>query len=235
MKKVYYFSTRQILITTALLALVIIVVDRFVGYDFLAGRKATDPLNPETQALMRTHGNLLMANADKAVTAAAAAVADKPAATMPASPVAQGALPESGNEAWQTAPHDAPRPSIPLSDRISVYQPVQLDPHPADLPIVGEQVTLPMFNGKKVVAEVQGAVVSENGDYTWRGHLVGQGDDYPVVMTYGEHSTFATITTPEGAYTLESVDGSGWLYKNPSFPELSAPGTNDFLEVEKPQ
>jgi len=230
MKKAYHFSSRQILIATALIVLAILAVDRFVLNGFMSGKNATDPLNPEAQALMRAHGGILMASADKAIAAATAAT--ETVADAPVAPAAQDKMAPDANDAWQPAAHDAPEPSIPLSNRISVYRPVQLNPHPTDLPIVGEQVTLPMFNGKKFVADVQSTVVNSNGDYTWRGHLTGQGDSYPVVMTYGEHSTFATITTPEGAYTLESVDGLGWLYKNPSFPELSTPGTNDFLEVD---
>ncbi len=230
MKKAYYFSSRQIIIATALIVLAILVVDRFVLNGFMSTRNATDPLNPEAQALMRAHGGILMASADKAIAIATAATATT--AESPAAPASQGKPVSDTDDAWQPAAHDAPEPSIPLNNRISVYRPVQLNPHPTDLPIVGEQVTLPMFNGKKFVADVQTTSVSANGDYTWRGHLTGQGDSYPVVMTYGEHSTFATITTPDGAYTLESVDGLGWLYKNPSFPELSTPGTNDFLEVD---
>jgi hypothetical protein len=83
------------------------------------------------------------------------------------------------------------------------------------------------------VADVQSTTTNPNGDYTWSGHLQGHGTDYPVVMTYGEHSIFATITTPEGSYTMESIDGLGWLYKNPAEVELSNPGAKDFLDVRE--
>lgn len=229
MKKAYYFSTRQIVVATALIVVAILVVGRLVHKP--GGRGDADPLNPTTPALMQARGGILMAELDKAVANATAAMSTPPAANSPI-PVTGKQDAGDSNAVWQPAATDAGDPKIPLSDRISVYQRVQVNPRPADLPIAGEQVTLPMFNGKKWVAEVQTTTVSPNGDYTWRGHLVDHGDDYPVVMTYGEHSTFATITTPDGAYTLESVDGLGWLYKNPSFPELSAPGTNDFLEVD---
>ena len=70
-----------------------------------------------------------------------------------------------------------------------------------------------------------------NGDYSWRGYLDGYGTDYPVVMTYGANSVFATVTTPKGSYTLVSVSGSGWIYKNPSEFELSQPGVEDHMEI----
>ena len=50
-------------------------------------------------------------------------------------------------------------------------------------------------------------------------------------MTYGERSIFATITTPDGSYTMESLDGLGWLYKNPAEVELFNTDSKDFVEV----
>lgn len=136
-------------------------------------------------------------------------------------------------KSWQMGDVKAATPKIPLSEKISDYAIVQLDQHPAQLPAVGEQIQLPMLNGQSVVANVQSSTTNPNGDYTWSGHLQGYGNDYPVVMTYGEHSIFATITTPEGSYTMESIDGLGWLYKNPAEIELSNPGAKDFLDVNE--
>jgi hypothetical protein len=149
----------------------------------------------------------------------AVAAAPKPAAQLPAV------------SSWQMGDIKTQTPKITLSEKISAYAIVELEQHPATFPAVGEQIQLPMLNGQKVIASVQSITTSPNGDYTWSGHLEGYGDDYPVVMTYGEHSIFATITTPEGSYTMESLDGLGWLYKNPAEIELSNPGAKDFLEV----
>lgn len=139
------------------------------------------------------------------------------------------------NKSWQMANVKAATPKIPLSEKISQYAIVQLEQHPAQFPAVGEQVQLPMLNGQSLMAIVQSTTSNPNGDYTWSGHLQGHGDDYPVVMTYGEHSIFATITTPDGSYTMESLDGLGWLYKNPAEIELSNPGAKDFLDVTEAQ
>ncbi len=135
------------------------------------------------------------------------------------------------SSSWQMGDIKTLTPKITLSEKISAYAIVELEQHPAAFPAVGEQIQLPMLNGQKVTANIQSITTSPNGDYTWAGHLDGYGDDYPVVMTYGEHSIFATITTPEGSYTMESLDGLGWLYKNPAEVELSSPGAKDFLEV----
>lgn len=132
---------------------------------------------------------------------------------------------------WEMGNVKAATPSIPLNEKITDYAIVQLEQNPALLPAVGEQIWLPMLGGQSVVANVESMTKNPNGDFTWSGHLQGHGTDYPVVMTYGEHSIFATITTPEGSYTMESIDGLGWLYKNPAEVELSNPGAKDFLDV----
>lgn len=162
-------------------------------------------------------------------------------AEMPTAPLTQTphrALPQSAPQtadlkSWQMGDVKAATPKIPLSEKISDYAIVQLEQHPAQFPGVGEQIQLPMLNGQSVIANVQSTTTNPNGDYTWSGHVQGYGSDYPVVMTYGEHSIFATITTPEGSYTMESIDGLGWLYKNPAEIELSNPGAKDFLEVNE--
>jgi hypothetical protein len=137
----------------------------------------------------------------------------------------------SANPSWQMGGVKSTTPKIPLSEKIVDYAIVEIEQHPAQFPATGEQVNLPMLNGQQLVANVQSTTTNPNGDYTWSGHLQGYGTDYPVVMTYGEHSIFATITTPEGSYTMESLDGLGWLYKNPAEIELSNPGATDFLDA----
>lgn len=164
---------------------------------------------------------------------ATAVLVNPVAAKSPLPPTAQPAT-TSGTtlqSSWQMGGVKSDTPVIRLSEKISEYAIVQLDQNASQLPSVGQQIQLPMLNGAAVVANVEAANTNPNGDYTWSGHLQGYGTDYPVVMTYGEHSIFATITTPQGSYTMESMDGLGWLYKNPAEIELSNPGAKDFMEV----
>ena len=127
--------------------------------------------------------------------------------------------------------HKAQRtPSFMLNDDIRDYEVVNTDSAPS-YPEEGEQVQLTLLNGQQVVVNVKSSKVTRNGDFSWSGHLDGYGEDYPVVMTYGKTSMFAMITTPEGSYSMESVDGVGWLYKNPAEHELAHPGQEDFLEI----
>ncbi|WP_049630506.1 hypothetical protein [Cellvibrio sp. pealriver] len=135
----------------------------------------------------------------------------------------------TATNAWQADPQVSP--AIPLPDAVVDYEPVSVDMDSPAYPGVGEQVKLMLPGGSELVAKVASSHENPNGDYSWRGYLEGHGDEYPVVMTYGGNSVFATITTPQGSYTLESVNGSGWVYKNPSEFELSEPGKNDYLEI----
>lgn len=178
-----------------------------------------------TQALttMLARGDKLLGNTDKLI----ATINTTPLEPEPAPQKTQGTL---ERPLWQSASRNAPTPSIPLNEHVVAYESVQLEQHPASMPVAGQEVSLPLLKGDLVKVQVEVGNLHENGDYSWRGHLKGHGSDYPVIMTYGESGTYATITTPEGSYSLESINGLGWLYKNPAEPELSAAGAVDHLE-----
>ncbi|MDZ4262859.1 MAG: hypothetical protein U1B30_11085 [Pseudomonadota bacterium] len=160
---------------------------------------------------------------------------DAPVANAPVADVStQIASPVSGRvapDAWVLADSRQATPSMTLPESVSTYAPVSVDMENPTYPEPGQQLGLTLPGGERLQVNVESSSTNPNGDYSWRGHLDGHGDEYPVVMTYGGNSVFATITTPSGSYTLESVNGSGWVYKNPSEFELSQPGKNDYLEV----
>jgi hypothetical protein len=138
----------------------------------------------------------------------------------------------SAPDAWRMADSTAATPPMPVPNGVSVYEPVSVDMDNPVFPEAGQQTTLTLPGGERLKVNVKTSTTNPNGDYTWRGHLDGYGaDEYPVVMTYGGSSVFATVTTPSGSYTLESIKGSGWIYKNPSEFELSTPGARDYLEI----
>jgi len=142
---------------------------------------------------------------------------DKPVAVVP--------------DAWRVMDAAAVSPAMPLPESVSVYEPVSVDMENPAYPEAGQQTSVTLPGGERLQINIETSATNPNGDYSWRGHVDGHGDEYPVVMTYGGNSVFATVTTPDGSYTLESVNGSGWIYKNPSEFELSDPGANDYLEI----
>jgi len=135
------------------------------------------------------------------------------------------------NVGWEIGNSKSAQPQIALNQVIRDYEVVEVNQHPNSFPQVGETVELPMLHGEKILVNVQELKSNPNGDQSWTGHLQGYDNDYPIIVTYGEHAVFAMITTPKGSYTMESTDGAGWLYKNPSEVELSDTKTQDFLEV----
>jgi hypothetical protein len=131
---------------------------------------------------------------------------------------------------WLVAVEGDPSvPKIPLHSSVSDFSVVKLNHRPTGFPAPGETMRLPMFDGRSITANVKTVKTMSNGDRIWTGHLDGFGNDFSVVMTYGENLTFATINTPDGNYSLEAKDGVGWLYKNPSVLDLAGPDSRDFL------
>lgn len=115
---------------------------------------------------------------------------------------------------WSTAVEDNEMPQVQLSPQIEHAEVVRL-PDPASLEKApGDRLTVPLFDGRSLAVTVEDASRLPNGDYSWRGYVDGEGDDFPVIFTVGKNSAFATITSWEGSYTMESVGGVGWLYKN---------------------
>lgn len=144
-----------------------------------------------------------------------------PAEPLPAAPAAI---------AWElkAAPD---QPVLPLPEAVSIYEYVYLDMENPALPDVGDNLQMPLPGAEAAQVRVTRRTQLGNGDYSWSGYLEGQGTDYPVVMTYGANSAFATITTPQGSYSLESINGQGWVYKNPAAEELSHPGVSDYMDI----
>jgi len=145
-------------------------------------------------------------------------------------PPLEASIKSTAPEAWLIGKAAGATPSIPLPARVTEYEPVRVDMEHPSYPEPGARVTVAVPGNESFRVNVEQSVINPNGDYTWRGHVEGYGNDYPVIMTYGQNSAFATITTPKGSYTLETLNGSGWVYKNLSEFELSEHGKNDYLD-----
>lgn len=214
-----------------LAALLAVLVAGIYGWLF-SRQPQTLPQLPEPIGLSPAD-NPLLAQSAELMAAAEQALASAQAVTEPLPPAANSsaAAQVAASSPWQLAAADMPMPGMPLAEGVSVYEPVAVDMENPDFPVPGDQLSLALPGGESVVVTVSSASTLGNGDYSWSGHLQGSGSDYPVVMTYGADAVFASITTPQGSYSLESVNGSGWIYKNPAEVELTQPGKNDYLEV----
>lgn len=145
--------------------------------------------------------------------------------TLPA--VQPAEQPRAAGPAWQRGA--TPPASIKLGPKITNSEAVQVDEAQMAELQPGDSIQLPLPGGLTVQAQVERVVDNPNGDRTWFGHVDGEPDGHPVVYTQGKNSAFATINTSNGSYSLESINGSGWIYQNPPDPELNHPGSTDFL------
>jgi hypothetical protein len=224
MKTTYHLTHKQLLWVSLFFLGIGLSAIYFLNTAYFNARQLNAAgINSQAMTVMLHRGETLVAASDKAI-------AEIKNTVQPEMPTQIKAVEPATKSLWQTAGNKSGTPTIPLSDKITAYQIIEVDTNPATYPLIGQQINLSLLNGNKVSAKVEAIQVHPNGDYSLRGHLTGYGNDYPITMTYGEQHVFATITTPEGSYSMESLNGLGWLYKNPAEPELTTPGNNDFVE-----
>jgi hypothetical protein len=115
---------------------------------------------------------------------------------------------------WTAAGDEGDLPTLALNADIPHAEVVHLPEPQALEKVPGDRLSVPLIGGRMLAVTVEEAARLPSGDYTWRGYVDGEGDDFPVIFTVGKNSAFATITSWEGSYTMESIDGVGWLYRN---------------------
>lgn len=62
----------------------------------------------------------------------------------------------------------------------------------------------------------------------WTGRVDGA-QDYTVIYTVNGRHAFASISAPQGSFSMESVDGKGVVYRNPEMGDVASPGSKDYL------
>lgn len=134
---------------------------------------------------------------------------------------------------WQISEVVSQQNSISLNEHITVSEPVAIDGQQIAAVTTGDRVELPLPGGASYTAVVNRVVVNSDGETSWSGYVEGHGQDYPVTFTIGEQNSFATVTTPEGLYAMETSHGMGWVYKTPDLTELVDPDQPDRLMVDQ--
>lgn len=134
-------------------------------------------------------------------------------------------------QAWVAQQPDTIHQPVSLHSKITTKKRVAFNTTTMGSVNKGDKFSLPMPNGEEYVAQVETTTTFKNGTTSWQGHLEGYGDKYPVVFTVGKKTSFATVTTPDGSFTMESIDGAGWIYENPEVTELSDPNQQDSLAI----
>jgi hypothetical protein len=151
-----------------------------------------------------------------------------PLAAMPApvlkpapvtAPVKPDRLREDGSQQletpWQAAEVDADFPLAEPGEGAEQPQPIALQGGELGQAQVGDSVTLPLPDGSTLEARVTKVELQRGGERNWQGEIRVDGDSYPVNFTVGKQATFGFIGTPQGSYSVETLGGKGWVYKNP--------------------
>jgi hypothetical protein len=77
---------------------------------------------------------------------------------------------------------------------------------------VGDTISLPYMGNGEFDAKITKKTTHKNGSVTVTGNLVDTGNQYAVVLTEGKKMSFATVTTPNGSYEIETRNGVGYVY-----------------------
>jgi hypothetical protein len=116
---------------------------------------------------------------------------------------------------WQAAEVDADFPLAEPGEGAEQPQPIALQGGELGQAQVGDSVTLPLPDGSTLEARVTKVELQRGGERNWQGEIRVDGDSYPVNFTVGKQATFGFIGTPQGSYSVETLGGKGWVYKNP--------------------
>jgi|GEM_PF-6243651 len=134
---------------------------------------------------------------------------------------------------WQISEAVPQQKGISLNEQITVSEPVAVDAQQIAAVTTGDRVQMPLPGGASYTAVVHRVMVNGDGETSWSGYVEGHGQDFPVTFTIGEQNSFATVTTPEGLYAMETFNGMGWVYKTPDLPELVDPDQPDRLMIDQ--
>ena len=77
---------------------------------------------------------------------------------------------------------------------------------------IGDAITLPEIDGQQYVVHVIRREVNSNQSVTIKASIEGESSRYYSLMTEGEKTSFITVTSPEGVYEMETVNGEGYVY-----------------------
>ncbi|WP_421197232.1 hypothetical protein [Aeromonas enteropelogenes] len=131
------------------------------------------------------------------------------------------------DEPWQAAEVDADFPLAEPGEGVEQLQPIALQGDELGRAQIGDSVTLPLPDGSTLKARVTKVQLQRGGERNWQGEVQIDGGRYPVNFTVGKQATFGFIGTPQGSYSVETLGGKGWVYKNP--PLDRGHGDNDGL------
>ena len=78
---------------------------------------------------------------------------------------------------------------------------------------VGDVIKLPSLGQVQHEAKITKVLKHKNGSTSATGNLMGdQNEKHSIILTEGKSTSYASISTPEGAFEIETIDGVGYVY-----------------------
>jgi hypothetical protein len=90
---------------------------------------------------------------------------------------------------------------------------------------IGIMESLPLASDK---------IIHKDGSTSITGNLINSNKKYSVVLTQGKNSSFGSLTTPEGTYEIEVLNGKGYVYSVNDIDKKRIDYTKeDVIQVDK--
>lgn len=133
-------------------------------------------------------------------------------------------------ELWTPMDNPPSDGMLALPEAITDRTAINLDVDALDMVTIGDSVSFSLPGNYHYDAVIDKTTYNGNGDKTLVGYLADTQDQdsrtYPIIITLGDGSSFATIVSPYGNYSMETINGQGWIYKNPPRSTLEAAETD---------
>lgn len=132
---------------------------------------------------------------------------------------------------WQVLDKTIVPEKLRLREGVEPVQIIQIDTSALESMSEGDYFKFPTINNKQYEVIVSKKKTLWNGDLSIRGTLQGDdGDTFPVVLSSGTNTTFASFSTPEGSFELEAFGNVGGLYSvNDMDKQAFHPETDELL------
>lgn len=135
------------------------------------------------------------------------------------------------NELWLSDSSDRPIP-IRYQRNGLIPEPLKFNHQQVKTLNIGDHLSLSIpQTGQAYDIEIQRVTKHQNGTRTLTAEITNTPMPYRVVVTEGPKTTFATINTPEGTFSLDAAGEEAWLVSQQDLDRLIDP---NFLDYQIP-
>jgi hypothetical protein len=123
---------------------------------------------------------------------------------------------------------------FPQKDGIEPLSAIEIKKDSISKVKIGDTITLPFVDDAKYRAKISDKIIHKDGSTSITGNLINSNKKYSVVLTQGKNSSFGSLTTPEGTYEIEVLNGKGYVYSVNDIDKKRIDYTKeDVIQVDK--